>query len=293
MRRLRLLLVLAAGLVAAAGARADDPVTIELTATAAVGKSIVTVGDVARVSGGDAPTRDRVARTDVAELKARDTGAVVGRRTVEYRLLLAGFEPGAIRVVGAERATVTAARRTVTAEEVATAVRGELIRQLAGGADAPAVELALPIAVTLPEVLADERLTISARPHGRPPAAGRVQMDTTVSVNGEPLLGFPVHLNLRPTGAAPGGLPAAPGVSRPGAAAGAQPVDPNVILIQPRQRVEMLANGGGFKVTAIGEAQQAGRLGQTIPVQNVDSKRTVYARVTGPGTVEVDIGGAP
>ncbi|QJW98000.1 flagellar basal body P-ring formation chaperone FlgA [Frigoriglobus tundricola] len=292
MRPLRLLF-LAAGLVApGAGARAADPVTIDLTPTAVVGRSIVTVGDVALISGGDA-ARDRVARTDVAELKARDAGTVVGRRAVEYRLLLAGFEPGAVRVTGAERAAVTAARRTVTVEEVATAVRAELGRQLPGGADAAVIELALPIVVKLPEVFADERLTITARPHGRPPVAGRVQMDTNIFANGEPLLALPVHLNLRPAGAAPpAGVTGAPGAWPP-APAGAPGADPNAILIQPRQRVEMLANGGGFKVTAIGEAQQAGRIGQTIPVQNVDSKRTVYARVTGPGTVEVDIGGAP
>ena len=290
MRPTRFLFALAAGLAApAAAVRAADPVTIELTATVAVGKSIVTVGDIALISGGDATVRDRVARTDVAELKARDSGVSVGRRAIEYRLILAGFEPGQIRMTGAERAAVTATRRTVTVEEVALAVRGELARQVPG-ADAAAIELAVPIAVKLPEVLANERLTITARPHGRLPATGRVQMDTTIFANGEPLLGFPVHLNLRATGAEPVVVPAgAVGARQPAGA----PVDPNAILIQPRQRVEMLANGGGFKVTAIGEAQQAGRLGQTIPVQNVDSKRTVYARVTGPGTVEVDIGGTP
>ena len=45
--------------------------------------------------------------------------------------------------------------------------------------------------------------------------------------------------------------------------------------------------------TAAGEALQEGRLGQTIQVQNVDSKKTLLARVVGPGLVEIDLGGAP
>jgi flagella basal body P-ring formation protein FlgA len=54
----------------------------------------------------------------------------------------------------------------------------------------------------------------------------------------------------------------------------------------------MQVNVGGLRVTAAGEAQQAGRLGQTIPVQNVDSKKTLSARVVGPGAVEIDLGGS-
>jgi flagella basal body P-ring formation protein FlgA len=46
-------------------------------------------------------------------------------------------------------------------------------------------------------------------------------------------------------------------------------------------------------VKVAGEAMQEGRLGQTILVQNVDSKKSIMAKVTGPSTVEVDIGGSP
>jgi flagella basal body P-ring formation protein FlgA len=54
----------------------------------------------------------------------------------------------------------------------------------------------------------------------------------------------------------------------------------------------MQVNSGGLKVAAVGEAQQVGKLGQTILVQNIDSKKMVSARVTGPATVEVDLGGS-
>jgi hypothetical protein len=153
------------------------------------------------------------------------------------------------------------------------------------------------VVVKLPEVPANERITIGAKPHGRPGATGRVQVDMTVGAGGEALLSFALYLNVnqpaRPgapnlPGAGPVPPPSAP--AQPGAAGA--PVGTE-ILVQPRQRVEMQVHSGGLKVTAIGEAQQAGKLGQTIPVQNVDSKKVLSGRVTGPGTVEIDLGGAP
>ncbi len=282
-------------LAVAAAARAADPVTVELAGTATVGKSVVTVGDVALVSGGDADTRARVARIDLAELKARDPGVTVGRRAVEYRLVLAGFEPAAVRVTGAERATVTVARRAVTLEEVTAAARAEVLRPFTNPAEAVAVELAVPVVVKLPEVPADERAVITARPRGRPGATGRVQVDMAVAVGGETLLSFAVHLEVRPVGRPGAAVVPAGGVVPPVplVAAGGTQFASAELLIRPRQRVEMRVTSGGLTVTAAGEAQQAGKLGQIILVQNVDSKKTVSARVTGPGTVEVDLGGAP
>ena len=282
-------------LAVTAAARAADPVTVELAGTATVGKSVVTVGDVALVSGGDADTRARVARIDLAELKARDPGVTVGRRAVEYRLVLAGFEPAAVRVTGAERATVTVARRAVTLEEVTAAARAEVLRPFTNPAEAVAVELAVPVVVKLPEVPADERAVITARPRGRPGATGRVQVDMAVAVGGETLLSFAVHLEVRPVGRPGAAVVPAGGVVPPVplVAAGGTQFASAELLIRPRQRVEMRVTSGGLTVTAAGEAQQAGKLGQIILVQNVDSKKTVSARVTGPGTVEVDLGGAP
>ena len=282
-------------LAVAAAARAADPVTVELAGTATVGKSVVTVGDVALVSGGDADTRARVARIDLAELKAREPGVTVGRRAVEYRLVLAGFEPAAVRVTGAERAAVTVARRAVTLEEVTAAARAEVLRPFTNPAEAVAVELAVPVVVKLPEVPADERAVITARPRGRPGATGRVQVDMAVAVGGETLLSFAVHLEVRPVGRPGAAVVPAGGVVPPVplVAAGGTQFASAELLIRPRQRVEMRVTSGGLTVTAAGEAQQAGKLGQIILVQNVDSKKTVSARVTGPGTVEVDLGGAP
>jgi len=295
--RFRFLIATLAALAVASAARAE-PITVELNERATVGKLVVTMGDVATITGGDATVRARVSRIDVAELKSRDPSVSLGRKSVEYRLLLAGLEPSAVRVTGAERVTVSPARRAVTAEEVTAAARAELLRQFANPADPVTVELALPVVVKLPEVPAEERVVITAKPRSKPTAAGRVQVDMTLAVGGETLLAFALHMDVRsasrpvaPVAQASGLVPPTP--QAPVAAPVGTQFASTEVLIRPRQRVEMQVNSGGLKVTAVGEAQQAGKLGQTILVQNIDSKKTLSARVTGPGTVEIDLGGAP
>jgi hypothetical protein len=300
MRLVCLCLCLALGL-APLVARAADPVTVELKSAVAVGTPLVTLGDVATVSGGDDATRARVARIDVAEFKSRENAVAVGRKSVEYRLALAGFDAATVRVSGAEKADVTLSRRPVTAEEVVAAARGELFRHYPNP-ESLSIDLALPVVAKLPDVPLGATVTVTAKPHGKPPAAGRIQMDVSVSAGGETLLSLPVHLTVQPFGPLapvpplPPDAPTAPSSAvvpptLPPAAA-PQPSPAGEVLVKPRQRVEIQVNSGGLKVTAVGEAQQPGKLGQTILVQNIDSKKTVSARVTGAGTVEVDLGGA-
>lgn len=287
---MRLPLCLLCIALASLAASAADPVTVELRPTASVGTALVTVGDVATVTGGDPATRARVAAIDLAELKGRDPTATLGRKSVEFRLSLAGFDSAAVRVSGAERAAVTLARRQVTADEVVAAARAELLKHYAEP-DALKVELAAPVLVKLPEVPLNEKPVITAKPRGKPGALGRVQMDVTVAAGGEALLGLAVHLNVHSPSLAPLAPlpPVAPAsATAPAGATGFASAD---VLVRAKQRVEIQVNSGGIKASAVGEAQQAGKLGQTILVQNIDSKKTISARVTGPATVEVDLGG--
>lgn len=291
MRLVRLLLAIASFGFAQNMVCAAEPITVELRDRAAVGSSVVAVGDVAFISGGDANTRAALAQIDLAELKSRESNAVVGRRSVEYRLRLAGFDANSVRVVGAERAVVSLARRVITIEEVTSAAKTELLRHLA--TENAQIELALPVVVKLPEIPTSEQPVITAKPHGRVVAPGRVQMDMSIACGNVPLLSFAIYLEVKSSAVMP-----AAGVAGTQPTAGiatTQPAaaQPNAVVIRPRQRVSMEVHTGGLTVKAVGEALQEGRLGQSIQVQNVDSKKTIVAKVTGPSTVEVDIGGPP
>jgi flagella basal body P-ring formation protein FlgA len=58
-------------------------------------------------------------------------------------------------------------------------------------------------------------------------------------------------------------------------------------MVNKGETVTIIAQTGGLKVTALGQAKESGALGQTIAVINQDSKKTISAKVIGPGQVEV------
>jgi len=59
-------------------------------------------------------------------------------------------------------------------------------------------------------------------------------------------------------------------------------------LVKKGELVRLMARVGPLEISARGEALSDGKLGQIIPVRNVDSKQTVHARVIRPATVQVD-----
>jgi flagella basal body P-ring formation protein FlgA len=58
-------------------------------------------------------------------------------------------------------------------------------------------------------------------------------------------------------------------------------------LVITGKRVLILYRARGIELRATGIARRSGRRGETIQVVNLDSRRTVEARVSGPGEVEV------
>jgi flagella basal body P-ring formation protein FlgA len=58
-------------------------------------------------------------------------------------------------------------------------------------------------------------------------------------------------------------------------------------MVKKGETVNIVAQSGSLKITALGLARQDGSLGQTITVLNQDSKKTISAKVIGPNLVEV------
>lgn len=59
------------------------------------------------------------------------------------------------------------------------------------------------------------------------------------------------------------------------------------LVIRRGDMVTIVAKQGGLRVTASGQARQDGAIGETISVINVNSKKVITARVTGPNQVEI------
>ncbi len=256
-----------------------DPVVIRLPEKQTVRTSVVTIGDIATLTGGTIRDRQSIARLDIAEMGRRGETQTISRRAIESRTALAGFDPRHFTVTGANRTTLGLERRPITPDEVVAAARDEVIRQLPVPPGSVQIDLVQPVVVSLPEVPIGETVTIKARPRTKILGVGRVQMDVTITHQDERILALPVYFDIKPQG------------SKAGPGTQGQPNQANEILVRPRQRVTMVATIGEVRVTAMGEAQQGGRQGDAILVQNVDSKKLLTARVTGPATVEVDLGG--
>lgn len=287
----------------ATSATAGEPLVIELPEQVTVRGTQVLLGDVAKVSGATPGIRAAIARLDLIELKRRDEVTVITPRVIDFRLKLAEIDPTHIRVVGATRTTVTVGRRSVTAEEVEAAARKELLRLLPDLPGIATVELAQPIVVKLPEVPTGDVVTITATPNGKLATMGRVQMNVAIIANDEKVLSFPVYLELKPAvrGSDPlvrlGGL-TQPGAPQPVTASGltaraGTSAAPGGVVIRARQQVKIRVRSGALLATADGQAQEDGALGQTILVQNVDSKKLISARVTGPALVDIELRDGP
>jgi flagella basal body P-ring formation protein FlgA len=59
-------------------------------------------------------------------------------------------------------------------------------------------------------------------------------------------------------------------------------------LVKRGDVVIIIAETSGLKITAVGEVKKKGRLGESIPVMNYDSKKILYARVLDSSTVKVE-----
>lgn len=59
-------------------------------------------------------------------------------------------------------------------------------------------------------------------------------------------------------------------------------------LVKRGDLVVIIAQGNGLKITTLGQVKKKGRLGERIPVVNLDSKKILYARVIDSNTVKVD-----
>lgn len=59
------------------------------------------------------------------------------------------------------------------------------------------------------------------------------------------------------------------------------------VLVERGETVTLIARGTSFKISTAAKAQAAGSLGDSIPVENLQSKQVVSAVVVAPGTAEV------
>ena len=261
MRHLLLLLLLAAP------APAADPVCITLLAKPGGTDGVVTIGQAAKLTGGTAAAREKMAKLDLVE---RDDTESISRKLVRLRLRLAGFAEADFTFADV---TGTPNGTSLTPEVVEEAARQELYRRLGSTPAEAYVDVVKPVVVKLPVTTATDVVELTAVPVGGAAKFGRSQVDVTIKVNGERKLTLPVFLQAS--------LTVVPGKGEKAS---------DEVVIKARSRVTMTVKMGDLKVQADGLAVESGKVGQSIRVENLDSKKVVVGVVVGPRAVEIDLG---
>ncbi|MFO1093796.1 MAG: flagellar basal body P-ring formation chaperone FlgA [Planctomycetaceae bacterium] len=158
----------------AADARAAAPIRVSLHPSAQIGDRLIRIGDVARISGGNAEARSQISKLDLLEVDADDTGTEVPRALVEARLLLGGWSRDTCRVEGAAAVQVICMVMASAEQRALRSVRSAVAAQANWPEEDVVVRLAQPLMPGVAEQIGatpqadlETRLTTPAGTGGR------------------------------------------------------------------------------------------------------------------------------
>jgi flagella basal body P-ring formation protein FlgA len=310
-----MLLVLAAG-----AARADGGLRVSIPARSAVEEEWIYLGRIARVEGQDPELVERLQRLPLANAPPRGQTRWLDCETVRRRLKQSGIEPGAVRLQAPERFAVTRGATAVDSDRIREAVMAHLTA--AAPADAEALRVAR-IETESGIVVPPGELSLRVVPGSEQRRPGKLQMALEIAVDRRvvrrtwataeldqqvellvaarplPKGRLLVEEDLAQRSVAPESLPAGAVASSDAAlgmrvrravpAGGAISGDllERPLIVKRGDPVQMLIEAGGLRISAMGIAQRAGRQGERIVVENVDSRKRVLASVLDARTVKV------
>lgn len=307
---------------------ATEPVRIALRPSAAVPERLVTLADLAVLSGGDENLRQRLARLDVSD-PPTERGTRITQTRVQFRVLLDGVPQDQFRLAGAAATRVRLDTATLDDQVVLSALRRSLAAHFHVAEEDIYAQLRQPIGeeaareiggrtVTLEPLLPQTfrpgqvQLNMAAREAGNLVATFPVVVDVRIYVNvakpvvpigrGEVLTDQNVQQSRIPLS---GYLldqyaPRAQGlVARRGLSIGEiikrtdlqePPQERIPYAVNPRDKVRIVARKAGLTVVLdAAEVLERGRLGDTIRVRNMNSRRIVTGQLTSPSEVEIKL----
>lgn len=313
-------LALLAALLVRPGPAGADAARVQVAPRVEVNAVDLTLGDLAVVETEDADLQARLAALVIGRAPLAGQERVITRDYVELRLRQGGLADGGVALVMPERVAVQRGSVRVAPEEIEALVVDWVRERHPFGAEAGIREVVVPDAVVLPK---GERQCLIEGPVTAAPAR-TLPLQVTFVVNGETQRRLHVTVRLeifrevvvaaapiarrQVIGAAdlttrrldltelPGDVLLDPAAvvgqwARTGIAAGRVIRQEQVEFppaVQQGDRVLIVAEGAGLRVTAMGEVRDAGRPGDSVAVVNLDSRKTVYARVLDARTVRVD-----
>jgi flagella basal body P-ring formation protein FlgA len=285
--RIAIVLALLAGPAACARAQeapARDAVVITLQPEVMIDSTIVYLGQIASLRGGNVALQRRLAMLDVADFSLSADKTFVSAEQVKFRLLLAGVESSQFVLAGARRTTVTEPDEPIAMRAILASVETALKQQHPGQEFHDAM---IPTrAVELPDInlRPGELVQYTTRITKSGPRPGSVRADVAIVVAGRTRGTVPIHLE----------LPGLERQARKGSrdvgvvqAANVAPAPDADFVVRQRDNVKIIApvGAGPIRVEATGEALQDGKIGDIIRVRNCASSNIIPGRVQGPGLV--------
>jgi flagella basal body P-ring formation protein FlgA len=300
---------------------AGGTIRISIPSQSTVDEEWIYLGRIARVEGDDRERVERIQKVALANAPGQGQTRWLEPETVRLRLKQSGIEAGDLRLQAPDRFAVIRGAAVIDPDRIREVVLDHLREHRPAGQEPPRVEkIETEEGIIVPPGKSSIRV-VPGSPQWR---AGRVRMALEVSVDGRPprrtwataeldqqvemvVAARPlqrgrviepedlevrmVNLDAVPAGALSHGEQAVGLRTRRPVNAGAT-VDADLLdrpaIVQRGDAVLMLIEAGGMRVTALGVAKKPGRLGERIMVENLESRKQVYASVLDARTVRVD-----
>jgi flagella basal body P-ring formation protein FlgA len=196
---IRLLWCLTAVSGGAVLAEVPNVVDLNLPEEAVVYRSLVTIADVAQMSGGTPTLRALIGAIDVAELAEVSSSETIRSSQLKLRLGLAGFDSADFRLSGASRTLIIRRSEQIRDELIIRSVQGPLAAHWGVDPSLLQVRLARPLSSVIRESLeTNEALDLkpfvpeSCRP-------GRLPLNIGAYRDGQLVETFPVTLDVELT----------------------------------------------------------------------------------------------
>jgi flagella basal body P-ring formation protein FlgA len=266
-------------------------VTVTLRSEAVVDDTIVTLDQIARLTGGTEALRKRLGKLDITDFPANATSRIVTGDLVRFRLLLAGLEASEFRLGGGSRTTIVEPDEPVSFRRLLLAAEQAVRSRYAGDAGSLVLTPSKGVVVPLVETHPADRVRFEPSIKGEVPRSGRVTIDIAIVVNGKRREVVPFGLDIAVQAASAKMSDPRESTVRPASnwmpsGGGGRPAQS--ATIKARDNVKIVVTLSGARLEATGEALEDGRVGQIIRVRNADSNRVVHGRVEASGIVVVE-----
>jgi flagella basal body P-ring formation protein FlgA len=307
---------------AAAGlAGAAESVSVRCHEQADIAADQILLGGIAQVDGSDATLVRRLEAVVLGRSPLPGKTRAFDRAAILARIKQSGIDPAQLDLQIPSDVVVTRAAITVGLERIEQIIREYILQQAAGAADALRIK---DIRISEPVVLPQGRLTTRVVAPKNTEWAGAIPLSVVFNVDEEfekrvwvtvslermtrvvvarrPLGRYkPIDdddLEVKAVDAA--GLPA-DCITSPETVIGKRtrrPVDTGTVLrpdlvefpplVKNGDRVRIIAETSGLRISAFGQVKQKGGQGELVQVMNLDSNKVVYARVVDSHTVKID-----